>query len=130
MNNKTIARKYIEFLEKGDLNGINRLFHKDGMVESPLYGKMRASEFYKELMSDTTKSQLEIKGIYETPESNSIALFFNYKWTMKNNEIADFDVVDIIDFNNTSEIRNLKIIARVCRFDWRFLLPLRRRAMF
>lgn len=110
MNNKTIARKYIEFLEKGDLNGINGLFHKDGMVESPLYGKMRASEFYKELMSDTTKSELELKGIYEAPESNSIALFFNYKWTMKNNEIADFDVVDIIDFNNTSEIRNLKII--------------------
>lgn len=110
MNKKIVARKYIEFLEKGDLNGINGLFHKDGIVESPIYGKMRASKFYKELLSDTTKSELEIKGIYEAPESNSIALFFNYKWTMKNNEIADFDVVDIIDLNNTSEIRNLKII--------------------
>ena len=110
MNNKKVVIKYIEFLEQGDLKGIIDLFAKDGIVESPLYGKMRASEFYIELMSDTTKSQLEIKGIYEAPESNSIALFFNYKWTMKNNEIADFDVVDIIDFNNTSEIRNLKII--------------------
>ena len=110
MNNKTAARKYIEFLEKGDLNGINRLFAKDGTVESPLYGKMRASEFYKELMSDTTKSELEIKGIYEAPESNSIALFFNYKWTMKNDELADFDVVDIIDFNSSAKIKNLKII--------------------
>lgn len=110
MNNKKVVIKYIEFLEKGDLNGINGLFDKDGMVESPIYGKMRASEFYKELMTDTTKSELELKGIYEAPESNSIALFFNYKWTMKNNEIADFDVVDIIDFNNSAKINNLKII--------------------
>ena len=110
MNNKKVVIKYIEFLEQGDLKGIIDLFAKDGIVESPLYGKMRASEFYIELMSDTTKSQLEIKGIYEAPESNSIALFFNYKWTMKNNEIADFDVVDIIDFNNSAKIKNLKII--------------------
>jgi len=109
-DNKKIVTKYIEFLEKGDLNGITKLFIENGMVESPLYGKMKASEFYKELMSDTKKSELEIKGIYEEPESNSIAIFFNYKWTMKNNEIADFDVVDIIDFNNSAKIKNLKII--------------------
>ncbi|WP_215222598.1 nuclear transport factor 2 family protein [Echinicola shivajiensis] len=111
MDNKTkIAHQYIEFLEKGDSDKIISLFAENGIVESPLYGKMKASEFYKALFSDTTHSVLELKGVFGEKASDKLALYFNYKWTLKNNEVADFDVVDIIDFNQSDEIRFLKII--------------------
>ncbi|UCS92177.1 hypothetical protein KZP23_15870 [Echinicola marina] len=109
-NRIKIAHQYIEFLEKGDSDKIISLFAEKGTVESPLYGKMKASEFYKALLSDTTHSVLELKGVFEEKVSNSIALYFNYKWTLKNDEVADFDVVDIIEFDQSDEIRFLKII--------------------
>ncbi|WP_186758559.1 nuclear transport factor 2 family protein [Echinicola salinicaeni] len=105
-----IARQYIEFLEKGDSDKIISLFAENGTVESPLYGKMKAAEFYKTLFSDTILSVLELKGIFSEKASNNLALYFNYKWTLKNNELADFDVVDIIEFNRSDEIKFLKII--------------------
>ncbi len=94
---KKIANKYIDYLEKG-------------IVDSPLYGIKEAYEFYHELNSDTTNSELHLLGIFEEKDSNIIALYFTYKWTMKNNEKVEFDVVDIIEFDMHNKINKLKII--------------------
>ena len=53
---------------------------------------------------------MKLKGIFEEEDSDSIALYFNYKWTMKNNELVEFDVVDIIEFDESNQIIKLKII--------------------
>ncbi|WP_237270756.1 hypothetical protein [Tenacibaculum discolor] len=39
-----------------------------------------------------------------------MALYFTYKWTLKNNEKVEFDVVDIIELNSENKITKLKII--------------------
>jgi ketosteroid isomerase-like protein len=107
---KQVAKDYIAHLANGNVESLVELFAVDGTVESPLYGHMQASQFYQELFSDTTQSELQVKGIFEDQESNSIALYFNYIWTMKNDEVAEFDVVDIIKFDLQGKIENLKII--------------------
>jgi hypothetical protein len=110
MTKKDIAKKYISHLQKGKTEQIIALFHKDGMVDSPLYGLKSASEFFKDLSEDTISSELSIQGVFEDEESNSIALYFNYKWILTNKKAVNFDVVDIIEFDQQSKILKLKII--------------------
>lgn len=110
MNKKEIAKEYIKHLENGNIEEVLALFNQNGMVDSPLYGIKKADEFYLELNSDTTNSELSILSIFEESDSNNLALYFTYKWTLKNNQIVEFDVVDIIEFDNQNKISKLKII--------------------
>ncbi len=110
MTKKEIAKTYISHLENGKIKQVIALFTQNGIVESPLYGIKKASDFYLELSNDTTNSELSLLGIFEEQESNTIALYFTYKWTLKNNQIVKFDVVDIIEFDNDNKISKLKII--------------------
>jgi len=110
MNKKEIAKEYIKHLENGNIGQVLALFNQNGMVDSPLYGIKKADEFYLELNSDTANSELSLLGIFEESDSNNLALYFTYKWTLKNNQIVEFDVVDIIEFDNQNRISKLKII--------------------
>lgn len=110
MNKKEIAKEYINHLENGNIEQVLALFNQDGIVDSPLYGIKKADEFYLELNSDTLNSELSLLGIFEESDTNNLALYFTYKWTLKNNEIVEFDVVDIIEFDNKNKISKLKII--------------------
>jgi hypothetical protein len=110
ISKQEVALKYIEFLEKGDFKNLLKLFSHSATVDSPVYGIKLAEEFYKILEKDTQSSELIIKGIFEDNQSNNIALYFNYKWTLIDEEYVEFDVVDIIELNNSNFITNLKII--------------------
>jgi len=110
LTKKQIATKYIDYLEKGDIEQVIKLFNKKGIVDSPIYGIKKANEFYRELNDDTTNSELHLLGIFDQNDSNSLALYFTYKWTLKNNQKVEFDVVDIIEFDYLNKIRKLKII--------------------
>lgn len=110
MNTKDIANMYLKHLENGDIEKVIDLFDENGIVDSPIYGIKKASEFYRELNNDTSNSELSLKGIFEQSDSNDLALYFTYHWTLKNNEKVAFDVVDIIEFNSNHKIHKLKII--------------------
>lgn len=107
---KEIAIKYLDYLDKGDIENITKLFNENGFVDSPIYGIMKADEFYHKLNNDTSNSELLLKGIFEDNDSNKLALYFCYKWTLKNKEEVEFDVVDIIEFDSFNMINKLKII--------------------
>ncbi|MGB5229574.1 nuclear transport factor 2 family protein [Eudoraea sp.] len=107
---KEIAIKYLDYLEKGDIEQTIKLFNEQGIVDSPIYGIKKADAFYRELSSDTTNSELHLKGIFEETNSNKLALYFNYKWTLKNKQKVEFDVVDIIEFDASNMISKLQII--------------------
>lgn len=110
MNKSEIAKKYLEHLENGNIEKVIGLFSNNGIVESPIYGIKKADVFYRELNNDTSNSELFLKGIFEQNDSNNLALYFTYKWTLKNNEKVEFDVVDIIELDSENKITKLKII--------------------
>ena len=110
MNHKEIAKQYLTHLENGNIEKVISLFNQTAIVDSPIYGIKKADDFYRELNSDTTNSKLHLKGIFEENDSNNLALYFTYKWTLKNNQKVEFDVVDIIEFDNQNKISKLKII--------------------
>ncbi|WP_242155476.1 nuclear transport factor 2 family protein [Aestuariivivens sediminis] len=110
MDRRHIAKRYLKYLEEGHITPLMELFEEDGLVESPIYGIKKASEFYSELYNDTSRSTIKLKGIFEENDSHRLALYFTYIWTLKNKESVTFDVVDIIEFNTNNKIKTLKII--------------------
>ena len=110
LTKREIAKKYIEYLSIGDVEKIINLFAANGKVSSPIYGEKPAGLFYKELIEDTINSSLQLKGIFEEVDSNHIALYFEYTWTVKSGKMVQFDVVDILDFDEDNKIIKLKII--------------------
>ncbi len=109
-NRSSIAKNYLKFLQNGDISQLLNLFSQDAIVDSPIYGLKKASDFYRELQADTKASKLELLGIFEEENRSDIALYFTYKWTLKTQEIVSFDVVDVIEFNDANKIKKLKII--------------------
>lgn len=110
MTKSEVANSYLEHLQNGNIVAVIDLFTHEGIVESPVYGVKKASQFYHELNNDTSKSELEVKGVFEERDSNTIALYFTYHWTLKNKEKVSFDVVDIIEFSSAHKIKKLTII--------------------
>ena len=115
MSKREIAKTYIEFLSKGDAASIIRLFADSGTVYSPIYGLKSAAKFYQNLFKDTNQSELAIKGIFEEADKNQLALYFEYKWTLKSGKLVIFDVVDILEFDEDFKIQKLTIIYDTVR---------------
>lgn len=110
MSIKEIGIKYLSLLEQGDMENVIKLFSEEGKVTSPIYGTSSAKVFYDKLKADTNKSVLQLKGIFEGKDTHSMAIYFNYCWTLKNNAQVEFDVVDILKFDNALKIEHLHII--------------------
>lgn len=115
MNRTTIAKSYINHLSNADLEQVLNLFAKNAMVISPVYGKKNYKDFYTQLFADTNNSELRIKGIFEDATTGNIALHFNYQWTLKNDKRVDFEVVDILEFDDSNKIEVLTIIYDTVR---------------
>lgn len=110
MTKTKVLHDYLEHLQNGNIEKVIDLFNEDGIVESPIYGVKKAKQFYTELSNDTSNSRLQLKGVFEQKDSNNYALYFTYIWTIKNGKVVEFDVVDIIEFDDKNKIINLKII--------------------
>lgn len=102
---------YIRALEKGSYEAITKLFAEDAIVNSPLYGKVKASEFYKELFKDTTKSKITLLNIFVSKSNRGIgAGHFRYDWILKDRTPTSFECVDVFQFANDGKIKQLTII--------------------
>ncbi|WP_299252195.1 nuclear transport factor 2 family protein [uncultured Aquimarina sp.] len=110
MTKEEVVKKYLFFLEKGEMNSVVDLFTYDGLVESPLYGVLSAKEFYEALAEDTNSSRLRFDGLFFEKNTNRASLLFDYMWTLKNNKIVEFKVVDILEFTSENKIKKLTII--------------------
>ena len=110
MTKQETALTYLDLLEQGKTNDLLQLFSAEAMVDSPVYGLMKPKEFFRVLDNDTANSELRLSGIFEENNSQRLALYFNYKWTLKNNKKVEFDVVDIMEFDALNKIVRLSII--------------------
>lgn len=114
-NKKSIAKAYISHLAAGDLASLLALFAENGIVVSPVYGTQDYTTFYTKLFADTQDSILEVKGIFEDTDSGHLALHFTYQWTLKDKSFVQFEVVDILVFNEMDQIEKLTIIYDTVR---------------
>lgn len=104
------SQRYLDGLAQADLEGILGLFTPTAQVKSPLYGKVAASSFYRDLFSDTQSSVVQLKDVLTNEENLSACLFFSYSWTLASGSKVEFEVVDYLKFNKSGLIEFLQII--------------------
>jgi|GEM_PF-4555051 len=75
MENRTFANTYLSLLKDGDATKLAQLFSKEGMVSSPIYGLVPATDFFKKLFEDTNASKLTLDGIFQ--EKDPIGLLYS-----------------------------------------------------
>lgn len=112
MNKQDVIKSYFHGLEKSSYQDIIKLFSPNAVVYSPLYGKIEAIRFYKELFSDTQSSKIGLNNIFLSADKpDTAAAHFVYSWTMKDGTQVQFECMDVFDFAPQSgKILSLTII--------------------
>ncbi|MCX2718859.1 nuclear transport factor 2 family protein [Lentiprolixibacter aurantiacus] len=105
-----LGERYLEALQKGELQEILELFAPDAKVDSPVYGRLGANEFYTSLLADTRSSELQLHQCICDREATKLAVYFTYNWTLKDGSRLVFDVVDIMVLDSYHKISELIIV--------------------
>lgn len=109
---RELGTQYLAALNETDLDKVLSLFTRDALVVSPLYGEMAVEDFYTELFADTNRSETKFLNLFESKENGgSMGLHFHYKWTLKNGEVVNFEVVDVFELTSDGQrFKKLTII--------------------
>lgn len=110
MSISEIIQSYFHALERGDEYAILQLFADNGIVVSPLYGRMKASDFFEQLFEDTAQSLITLIQIFKGSLTRSAAAHIRYRWTIEDEEPISFEAVDIFEFDSQKKIFKLTII--------------------
>ncbi|MCK4636954.1 MAG: nuclear transport factor 2 family protein [Methanomicrobia archaeon] len=112
---------YLQALEEGSYEDIIELFTDDAVINSPLYGNIKALTFYKELFKDTTKSTITVLNLFTSKENkNAGAAHFRYEWILKDGTPTSFECVDTFQFSDDNKIKHLTIIYDTYRIRQHF----------
>jgi ketosteroid isomerase-like protein len=106
---KTI-KEYLKALEVGSYKNMINLFVKDAVIFSPLYGKIKAIDFYRELFKDTSESKITLLNIFKSDNKLVGAGHFRYDWKLKDGTPTSFECVDTFQFAENGKIKQLTII--------------------
>jgi len=105
MSKESVVRAYFQGLERGNYDDVIKLFAPRAIVYSPLYGKIEATQFYKEIFSDTRRSQIVLKNTFVNPMNPDVAAaHFVYAWTLKDGMDVRFECVDVFTFAPGSDL--------------------------
>jgi steroid delta-isomerase len=107
-----LAERYLGALGRADLASVLALFAPGGVVVSPLYGTLPATEFYPVLFADTAESRLALRATMrgERDGRTLVSLWFDFDWTLASGEPAPFSVVDVLELDDDGRIERLTIV--------------------
>lgn len=108
MDTEKVLTQYTQALERGSYKDVIALFAEDAVVNSPLYGKVRAPDFYRDLLTDTTTSTITVHHVFSGKHCG--AAHFSYEWVLRDGTKTAFECVDIVEFSDDGKIRELTII--------------------
>lgn len=112
MNVSRLVDEYLASLEAADADRVLALFTADGIVDSPLYGTLPASEFYPLLFADTASSRLTLRATMTGAQEGGavVSFWFDFDWTLSTGEPAPFTVVDVAELDHHGLIERLHIV--------------------
>ncbi|MCI1747959.1 MAG: nuclear transport factor 2 family protein [Acidipropionibacterium sp.] len=108
MNIDRLVATYLNALGSADTAGIIALFAPGGRVHSPLYGLMKAADFYPMLFDETDESVLHLRKVLKGDQV--IAFWFDFDWTLADGTPAPFTCVDVAELDVSARITDLHIV--------------------
>lgn len=105
------VERYVRRLDAGDVPGVLELFSEDGVVSSPMQGKIPAREFYPELAATLQRATITAQEVFvSTDDSCRAAVRFHYDWTAAAENPPNFDCIDVITVDNAGLIAELRFV--------------------
>jgi ketosteroid isomerase-like protein len=105
----SIVESYLKALEDADLDALLALFNEDAVVETPLEGSRKPSDFYANLLKDTKRSRIRPYDVMIGEKWTSV--YFRYRWTMADAKQVVFECVDLLELDrDKGKISRLKVI--------------------
>lgn len=107
-----VVEHYLTAMERGDLDGVLKCFSEDGVVESPVYGKIPVAPFYEKLFEDTVAVKVDLIRIYvAVNEPRNMIAHFHYRWERRSAPEVDTKLIDVFTLSESGKtIQNLRII--------------------
>ena len=108
----TVIRRYLKALEAGDLQGVLDCFSLDGVVVSPVYGIVKAQDFYARLFADTIRTEIVVRDLYAAQGRPDRAIaHFDYVWERRGEPTLETRLIDLFDFDPSgTKVVRLRII--------------------
>lgn len=104
MSSKDLCYRYLAALNAGDIGAVLALFSADAMVVSPLHGSRDAVAFYTDLFADTQQSDTRFITLFDSADTpGTVALQFEYNWTLADGNKVSFHCVDVFEINPNGE---------------------------
>ena len=101
---KKICNQYLDALNEGSIEKVLSLFEPNAVVVSPLYGTIPATTFYQELFVATKCSETKLLNIFNSiSKISTVALHFNYIWTLKSGKVVEFECMDVFEITPDSK---------------------------
>jgi len=93
----SLVDTYLRALRTSDVPLAVSLFTPGGVVDSPLYGRLPAREFYPALFADTAESVLTLRKTLLSADGATLAFWFDFGWILADGSPAPFTVIDVAE---------------------------------
>jgi hypothetical protein len=104
------VKTYYQDLEKGSYEGIIACFSKYAVVDSPIYGKMQASEVFKDLLQDSAKMKITLISVFSSiGKPSGVCAQYNCQWILKNSQFTSYEGVDVFQISPEGKIDKLSM---------------------
>ena len=105
MTPRDLCVAYLAALDASDLATVQAMFTPEAKVVSPLYGTIDARNFYAALFADTQQSDTRLLNVFDTSDGGgSVALHFQYVWTLKDGNVVTFECVDVFELSEDRQL--------------------------
>lgn len=105
----SLADDYLTAIAEQDVDGMRRLFAPGGLVHSPLWGTVPASDFYPMLFGETKRAQATVRKVFAA-EDGALAFWFDYVWTLPDGSESAVNAVDVVELAPDGRIQEIFIV--------------------
>jgi hypothetical protein len=111
---KAAVHEYVAALQAGDAEKTLALFAADAWVQSPLFGRMSAREFFPRVVAASSAAELTVHDVLVSAEGRPRAVgYFLYEWWLRDGSKVAFECADVFNFNPPTG----KIESRIILYD-------------
>lgn len=105
-----IARKYFDAFHAGRIDEIHTYFTEHGTVRYGKEPERRATDFFAETRELIASIKFNTHGVYSSDSTNNVLIHFSFSMPDESGGVIDVEAVDIIAFDDSNKIENIRVI--------------------
>ncbi len=108
MDKTIIITESFKALEALNYDALLSFFAHNATTDCDIYGHLKAPDFLKIFLNDTSNSKITIKSIVKDEKnSNKVLVHFEIVWTTQGGQTLKSDIKKILDFDGNNKITHI-----------------------